>query len=318
MNDRLDMVGILQVFWKWRIHIVLFTGISTLATAVITLFIPNYYQSMAIFYPTNPALTDRQMLFTEKMDQYFDYFGSKNDVNRMLAIAYSADVIDFLINHYQLASHYRIDTTDKLWRWKTKKKLLRNYKAIKNELSAIEITVTDTDPELAADMANKIVEMIDKLNKSIILKNKQKVLAIYQKKLQEKEEETRMFADSLSRMRVRYQIEELESPDGAIIAIKGKDPKAVEHFKILLRKQYNSIKDLNNITTVYEQYDASLKDEVSSVFVVESAHPAEKKKGPMRSLIVISMLLVSLFIGTAAALIAEKVASLKHQLQHAV
>jgi capsular polysaccharide biosynthesis protein len=317
MNESFGLIGVLKVFIKWKIQIMAFAGISAVGAAIVTLMIPNYYESMTIFYPTNPALTDRQMLFTEKMDQYFDYFGSKNDVNRMLAIASSADVTDFLINHYNLAQHYKIDTTDKLWRWKTRKKLMNNYTAIKNELSAVEITIVDEDRELAAEMANKIVEMIDKLNKSIILKNKQNILAIYKNKLDEKEEETRMFADSLSRMRVRYKIEELESPDGGIISIKGNDANAVEHFKILLRKQYNAIKDLNNVTTVYEQYAATLKDEVSSVFIVEKAHPSEKKKGPLRSLIVISVLLISLFVAVIAALIAEKASELKRQLQHA-
>jgi capsular polysaccharide biosynthesis protein len=317
MNESFGLLGVLKVFIKWKKQITVFVGIATAAAAVVTLMIPNYYESMSIFYPTNPALTDRQMLFNDKgSDQYFDYFGSKNDVNRMLAIAYSADVTDFLINEFNLGSHYKIDTTDKLWRWKTKKKLMSNYTAIKNELSAVEITIVDEDREIAAGMANQIVEMIDKLNKAIILKNKLNILSIYKTKKEEKEIETRMFADSLSSMRVRYNIEELESPDGGIISIKGNNANAVEHFKILLRKQYNAIKDLNNVTTVYEQYNATLKDEVSSVFIVEKAHPSEKKKGPLRSLIVISVLLLSLFVALVAALITEKASELNRQLRN--
>jgi capsular polysaccharide biosynthesis protein len=317
MNEPYGLTGILKVAIKWKNQIIAFVTIATVATAIITLMIPNYYESKSIFYPTNPALTDRQMLFSDKIDQYFDYFGGKNDVNRMLAIAYSAEVTDFLINHYDLARHYKIDTTHKLWRWKARKKLMKNYTAIKNELSAIEITIQDEDPELAAEMTNKIVEMIDKLNKSLIMKNKQKILDIYKTKLDEKTKETQLFADSLARMRVRYKIEELESPDGAIIAIKGNDPNAVEHFKIMLRKQYNAIKDFNNLTTVYEQYHATLKDEVSSVFIVERAYPPEKKKGPLRSLIVISSMLISTFLALVAALIAEKINEIKRALAYA-
>jgi capsular polysaccharide biosynthesis protein len=195
--------------------------------------------------------------------------------------------------------------------------LLSNYEAIKNELGAVEITVIDENRELAAEMANSTVTMIDKLNKEIIKKNKLNILNIYKTKLEQKEQETDMLADSLSSLRTKYNITELETPDGGIISIKGDDPNVVEHFKILLRKQYNAIKDLNAVTTIHEQYDATLKDDVSSVNIVENAYPADKKKGPLRSLIVLSVLFASLFLGITIALLTEKARQIKQQLANA-
>jgi len=318
MNESYSLVDSLKVLLKWKKPIGVFVTISTIAAVIVTLLIPNYFESIAIFYPTNPAMTDRQMLFNDKgTDQYFDYFGSKADVNRMLSIAYSADVIDYLIVKFDLATHYKIDTTDKLSHWKTKKEFLSNYEAIKNELGAIEITVIDEDRELAATMANAAVEMIDKLNKEIIRKNKANILEIYKSKKEDKVAETNMLADSLANLRIKYNITELETPDGGIIMIKGNDPHVVEHFKILLRKQYNAIKDLNGVTTIHEQYAATLQDDVSSVNIVEKAFPSDKKKGPMRSLIVLSALLASLFLGVTIALLTERAREIKQQLANA-
>jgi hypothetical protein len=159
--------------------------------------------------------------------------------------------------------------------------------------------------------------MIDKLNKEIIRKNKANILAIYKSKLDDKVAETNMLADSLAYLRKKFNIEELETPDGGIIMIKGDDVNVVEHFKILLRKQYNAIKDLNAVTTIHEQYAATLQDDVSSVNIVEKAYPSDKKKGPMRSLIVLSVMLASLFLGITIALLTERAREIKQQLADA-
>jgi uncharacterized protein involved in exopolysaccharide biosynthesis len=311
-----SLIGLLNVLIKWKKPIGIFVAIVTIASVVVSLLLPDEFKSVALFYPVNPAMTDRQMLFNEKgTDQYIDYFGSKNDINRMISIAYSANVIDYLINEYKLYNHYNIDTTEKLWQWKTKKELLSKYSCKKNELGAVEVTVVDEDKFLAAEMANKVVELIDKQSKEIIIKNKQKVLALYKSKYEQKEFEVRSVADTLAEMRIKYSIQELESPDGQIVMVKGNNTQMVELFKILLRRHMNAIKDLNVITTIYEQHEATLKDDVSAVYIVESAHPAERKTKPIRSLIVISAFFAAIFFGISGALIAEKVKDIKQQLQ---
>jgi LPS O-antigen subunit length determinant protein (WzzB/FepE family) len=310
-----SLVGLLNVLIRWKKPIALLTSVAIIAAIVVSLLMNDEFESVAVFYPVNPAMTDRQMLFNEKgTDQYIDYFGSKNDINRMISIAYSASVIDFLLNEYKLHERYRIDTTEKLWQYKTRTELLSKYSVKKSELGAIEVTVVDEDRLLAAEMANKVVELVDKLSKEIIMRNKMKVLDIYKAKYDEKETEVHTMADSLSIMRVKYAIEELESPDGQIVMVKGNNIQMVEIFKIALRRHMNAIKDLNVITTIYEQHLATLKDDVSAVYIVESAYPAEKKAKPMRSLIVLSAFFIALFVGIAGALIAERVVDIKQQL----
>lgn len=311
-----SLVGIINVIIRWKKQILILVAVSSIVGIIVSFVMPVKYKSEAIFYPVNPALTDRQMLFNEKgTDQYIDYFGSKNDINRMLSIAYSANVLDYLINTYKLQEHYKIDTTDRLWRWKTREELLDNYEAKKSELGAVEITVIDEDKMLAAEIANKVVALIDKQSKDIIISNKQKILALYNDKLTSKSIEVSGTADSLAKMRVRYNIQELESPDGQILLVKGNDPTAVEMFKILLRRQMNAIKDLNVITTIYEQHNATLKDDVSAVYIVENAYPAEKKSSPIRWLICASAFLGALFLGVIGALMAEQISSISKQVK---
>src|SRR5690606_33137629 len=144
MNQPLSLIDLTKVYLRWKKPILVFVAISTITAVVISLMLTNYYESKAVFYPSNPALTDRQMLFNDKgSDIYLDYFGSKNDVNRMLAIAYSNPVIDYMIENFKLQEHYKIDTADQLWIWKTRKEFLSNYRAIKNELGALEVTIED-------------------------------------------------------------------------------------------------------------------------------------------------------------------------------
>jgi hypothetical protein len=57
MNESYSIVDSLKVLIKWKKPIGIFVGISTIASVIITLLIPNYYEAVTIFYPTNPAIT---------------------------------------------------------------------------------------------------------------------------------------------------------------------------------------------------------------------------------------------------------------------
>lgn len=312
-NDSL-LDGIKAIL-KWKKHIAIFVIISTLLGIIVSLLLKDEYESTAIFYPVNLAMTDRQMLFNEKgTDQYIDYFGTKNDVDRMISMAYSASIIDTLISRFNLQEHYIIDTTKKLWQWKVKEEFLNRYKVKKSEYSGIEIVVIDQNRQIAADIANTALSLINSLSKALIIENKSQILKMYEKKKEQKEQEVNIIADSLASLRIKYNIKELETPDGQIVMIKGDDVKAVENFKILLRRHMNAIKDLNVLTTIYEQHSTSVDESFSSVYIIQEAYPADKKAKPLRFLIVIGVFSVALFISVSGALMTEQFYRLKNEI----
>ncbi|MDX2002905.1 MAG: hypothetical protein SFW35_10765 [Chitinophagales bacterium] len=316
MDQTYNLVDALKVLIKWRKPIFIFTGVATLISLVVVLLLPNYYESKSVFYPSNPAANDRQALFGQSGgESQMEYFGTKNDVNRFITIANSSPLLDFAINYYNLPAHYDIDTTKKAWRYKAKKKLLSNMSILKTEFGAIEITFMDRDPVLAATVVNGMVEVIDKLNKEMIIGNKENILTVFQEKIKEKTAEVNALTDSVAFLGKTYNIVEVSpATDKSTGIVTGNDPTMVAHYKVLKSRLDNALIDLNTISTLYDQHDASSKQQVSTIYIVEKAFPSEKKAWPLRSLIVASTAIIALFLAIVGALLIDQASAIKKQL----
>jgi hypothetical protein len=49
----------------------------------------------------------------ETNQDWIDYFGGENEVDRATVVGNSANVISFLIDSFKIAAHYDIDVNDK-------------------------------------------------------------------------------------------------------------------------------------------------------------------------------------------------------------
>ncbi|MEX2588700.1 MAG: hypothetical protein WD334_00760, partial [Chitinophagales bacterium] len=135
MNKTYNLVEVVKVLLKWKKPIAVFVGISAVAAVVVSLLLPNYYESNSIFYPTNPSITDRQNLFgKESSGDNQGFFGTKNDAQRMMSLAQSASVVGYLIEKFNLIEHYDIEPDDPQRYFKVKKTFDGNYKVVKTEL----------------------------------------------------------------------------------------------------------------------------------------------------------------------------------------
>lgn len=321
MDKNYNLIDALRVLIKWKMPIIGFVLIASIGTVVVTLLMDNYYESKAVFYPTNPNRTDRQVLFSKQGSELgSDFFGTKNDVDRFLSIANSAPVVDFIVNWYDLATHYGYDTSStRFKRYKVTEEFKENYKAIKTEYGAIEITLMDTDPTLSATMVNMIVEVIDKFNKQNIKANKTQVLSMFEQSLSAKQKEVAELTDTIAKLKSAYQINESGVPtqEGSSYVVTANDPQVAEVFKVLRSRQENALKDLNEIKTLFDQNEAVSGEDASSVYVVEQAYPGEKKAKPKRSVICIAAFFISLFLAIAGALVLDRWQAIKAELDYA-
>lgn len=130
---------------------------------------------------------------------------------------------------------------------------------------------------MAANLVNTVVDKIDERNSQIISDNKSKILNIFREKVQEKRKEVRALSDTLADLAQNYEIKEKVNQDGELEAIKGENAQKVELYKVLRKRHESAIEDLNELITLEDQYDASSRETVSSLYVVDRAYPAVKK-----------------------------------------
>lgn len=299
MEQSNDLVKLIQISYKWRKPILITTVVVAIAACLISwFFMPNYYKSTVNFYPSNPIMTDRQVLYSQSAGEIkIDYFGSAGDIDRILTIANTSSIIDYIINKYHLMDHYGYDSTKEMSRYNTKKKFLKNYSAVETEYGAIEISVWDQDKQLASDIANHIVTTIDEHNKEMMLRDRKLVIETFKKDINEKEMNLQHLTDS-------------------IITLK-KTGATPEIIQILDSKLAAAVEDLNFNKKILEQNQTSANTDFSTVHITEAAYPAIRKDKPVRSLIVIGVTIGTFLFMIVLAVLTENYRKIKNRLKNA-
>ena len=108
-----------------------------------------------------PLLERKFLLSSDGRDQLFghsthemDFYGSSQDLDRLLTICHSNEIKDQLVRNFNLYQHYDIDSTGALANHKIRTKLDKLMTIIKTKYDAIDLSIEDKDKILAASMAN--------------------------------------------------------------------------------------------------------------------------------------------------------------------
>lgn len=314
MNKEFNLIEAIRILLKWKVQILALTIISAITAAVFALFVMDeYYYSWSTFYPTNQAMTDRTSIFNTESSSQLEYFGGKGDINRILTIANSVPVVQSIIDSFNLPAHYDIDTTKKYWRTEVRKKFEKNYSAIRTEHDAVEISLYDTDPKVAAAIVNTIVSKIDYLNKQHIAQTKLKVYNLIGKQVGDMQQEVINYNDTLAGLGEQYKIKVSQTSDGGM-TVDGNDYKAVQLYKSLLSKQSGIARELNNLTSIRGQMEVTLENNESSLFVLEQAFDADRRSKPVRWIVVAVTVFITFFISIIGVLLIEQMKEIRKQL----
>jgi capsule polysaccharide export protein KpsE/RkpR len=204
-ENRDNLLEVIQALYRQRRVILNVCLVALVASVSISLLLDNYYEAKTVFYPTSPRLANPELLFGYT-GQVTDYFGSDRDLDRLAEIARSREVEDFLIERFDLYTHYGIDSTSKRGIHKLRKRLRKLYTVQKNKNDAIELTVEDRDPQVAADMANAARQKIDEIAQRLTKESQLKLLNAFENNLKRKQVELERLADSLRRLQAFYNI----------------------------------------------------------------------------------------------------------------
>lgn len=287
------MLDLLQYWLKWWKHIVIFCGISILLSIIIThpSIMKPYYQSKMVFYPANPAVNDRTILFSEG-NVIVDNFGSKDDINRFLSIANSKELVRFMMDSFKLKEHY--DMKDEGYFY-VERQFRGNYKAIRNDLGAVELQILDTDPVLAAKMVKTAVAQIDKIYRQILSENKKTTYEILSNEAEWEGRRLKRLADSLNVLKKSSTY--YYDKDGNLIG---------DERLRMLDKEFQSINSyVSTLYSIANQYSISMSDRYPTIYVVEDASVAEKKTKPVRWFIVVATAFASFVAATVMIILVE-------------
>ena len=210
MEQKENLLDVLTIFFKWLKPITrLCIGVGV-GTAIISLFLPNYYESVTIFYVASVDQAKPGQIFgTSTRD--IDFYGDDRDNDRLMTIAESGELAEYIIKKFDLYNHYDIDPTAERAAFKVKQKFFKHYTVMKTKRDAIELSVEDKDKELAATMVNAIRNRVDEVFVKVIRGQLSALKATLNKNIEEKGLILKEIDDSLVVLRSKYGIYNIES-----------------------------------------------------------------------------------------------------------
>lgn len=307
----------MQVILKYRKHLIVIGIIAILASVIFSapFFIKPLYKSTVILYPTASNSISKALL-SENRGNTKDIleFGEDEQTEQMLQVLNSNKIRDRIIAKYNLLDHYGIEKDSKYKMTNLFKQYESNFTFRRTEYMAVKISVYDEDPQLAADMANDVGELVDSTINTMQKEIARKAFRIVEKEYLSLKKEVEVKEDSLTILR-ELGVHDYESQSEmfnrqlAIEMAQGNTSgvKRLEQKLEILAKYggpYVSIRDalehdkklLSELKAKYEEAKVDATENLPHKFVVSSAYKAERKSYPIRWLIVVITTFSALFL----------------------
>ncbi|MBP7497038.1 MAG: hypothetical protein KA792_05175 [Bacteroidales bacterium] len=334
-KNKADTAYLLNFIYKWRKILIYIVLISFALSVILSspLFITPKFKSTVILFPTSSNALSKALV-SENAGNKSDIleFGEEEQAEQLLQILYSNEIRNRIVEKFDLMNHYGIDSTSSYKMTKLYRIFKSNISFRRNEFMAVEIDVYDKDPQIAADIANEIANLVDTVKNNI-----QRERARFGYKIVEKEyakicREVKTMEDSLAKLRelgingYEIQTEMLNRQLAKEIAKNNvRGIKAIEDRLTLLTKYggaYVSIRDalilqnkqLSFIKAKYEEAKIDASEYLPQKFVVDFAFKAEKKSYPVRWLIVLISICSSFIFSVIVLIILDNIKVFNNQV----
>ena len=301
MENYFGNFNLFQLCYKWKWHLVIFVLIAGILGLIFSgpFFIKPKFKSVAIVYPANISKFSEESE-TEQMLQWFE----------------SRDIVDSMIKKFDLPKHYEIKTNDRFYMSKIYRTFNENVTIAKTKYESVKIEIYDTDPQIACDMVNSLIDFYNKKVRNIHREKYQEVLTIEESRLMEKKRQQDSLLRTINNIRTKYElidygIQTNEVTRGYLGTFDGSNRANVNRTEIKRIKQNIENKgdslllitgQLSSVCASYNNFKISYEDALRNVNkvqtfanIVTSPFPADEKSYPSRLLIVFYAMGAALF-----------------------
>ena len=204
MDPKDNLLGVLKTLFKWKKPIIITCFIAGVGSIVISLLMSNYYSSSTTFYAASPDLAKPEPVGNPLKER--EYFGREEDLDRLLAIAESNEVVSHLIERFGLYEHYDINPQAEKAAHKVQLKFRKLYNVKKTKYEGIELSVEDKEKQLAAEIVNAARHKVDEIAQRLVKESQRIQIKAFESDIVQKEEDLLILGDSLAKMRDKYGI----------------------------------------------------------------------------------------------------------------
>jgi len=271
------------------------------------------FESSVIIFPTitNAASTSLETALE---------FGGEGEAEQLLEVLNSNEIRDSIISKFNLFQRYNINQDERYAKTNINALYVEHISFKKNRFNSIRISVFDKDPQVASDVANEYLSLIDLVMTRIREARADQAVSILEKRKQLLTLQKDAAQDSLQKfhelgmIKISHQTERLTEQYAIALAannISGANrikqelnifSKHVGAMEEVLRKTWKIEDELAEISTLSDHIKVDAEYTYHNKFVINHAYPADKKSYPVRWLVVLSSL-ISVFSFTVLLII---------------
>ena len=180
-----DLFSIFSRRWKFILG---FTLAATLLATIAAYLSPRKYLSTTTALPANSVMSDKARIFNSNIEALYSEYGSPDELDRIEGTALLDTIFIVTAKEQNLATHYELQS-DQEGLFKAAMKLKKNTRINRSAYGELKIKVWDRDRDLAAALANSLLQKIQDLHQQLNQRNNALVLGRiredYKKKLDE-------------------------------------------------------------------------------------------------------------------------------------
>lgn len=316
-------MNLLVTIWRKRKILLITTGAAFVVSTVIAFLMTPIYRSTAIVFPaatSTVSFSEQRNAKASSMD-----FGEEEQAEQLIQILQSSNIRDKIVAEFDLQKHYDIAEDDANKHYKLVKEYNQNILFVRTRYGSIQIDVLDRDPVLAADIANKIVDLIDTVKNEMVAARTMPAFEINKRKRDQMEADRKNILNQLDSLAAKGVLP-LDSRAGlfqAYVDAKSPEQRAEIKEKIDINNKYGALFDgleyirnekivkLEDFSVSYEQAESDANTKFSHKFVVERAVVADKKDKPKRMIIVLLSVIGTFIFMVFALLLQDKLKELR-------
>lgn len=280
-NHSLNLVSAVAVLRQRWTTLFFFVVASTIVAAITVFVVPPYYCSQATVVPANTMLSDKARLFNNRIQQLYSYFGSGDDMDRIVGIGQMEETYKKLVKEFELAEYYHLSGDSMpVLEQKAVRLLQKDLRFLKNENAQLEIQAWTKDKQLSAKLVNRMVALIEEAEKNIWQKNYTSAQESLNRSIASMEASYKLLADSV--------------------------PAAPPAGKILLNNRLQTLlEQIAQYHKTADEYLVAEKNIPQALYVLEPAVPAAYAQRPDKPAIIIATAIASLLFGCMLVLLGD-------------
>lgn len=316
-------MNLFVTLWAKRKILIIVTSAGLVVSTVIAFLMTPLYRSTAIVFPaatSTVSFSEQRNAKASSMD-----FGEEEQAEQLIQILQSSKVRDKVVQKFDLMKHYDIEDSDANKHYKLVKEYNSHILFVRTRYGSIQIDVLDKDPQLAADMANKIVDLIDTVKNEMVMERTVPAFEINKRKKEQLEADKEAVLDQLDSL-AALGVVPLEGRANLFQAyVEAKNPADKADFKrrIDINLEFGAVFDgleyvrnekimkLADFALSYEQAESDANTQFNHKFIVERAVVADKKDKPKRLIIMLLATFGTFVFMVFALLIQDKIRELR-------